>query len=590
MSIPVTSVPLTLLYAKWIPGEHGPTGPITNLSGIEVSAAGRPVAWRRDLVNMYAIHVDVPPGVARIDVSIEYLAPASGSYGSGPATTPRQAVLNWQLVTLYPQGAAAADIQVQPSVTVPEGWGVGTSLAIESASGATTRFKPLSLEMLIDQPVITGAHYRRFDLTPGSVPGQFIDTAADSAEALLMNDARTRAFGRVPAEYAALMGIRHYQTYHFLLGLSDHYSGGGVEHHQASDNRSGERSIVDDDLFPGFAGLLTHEYFHSWNGKFRRPAGLLSPDYQKPMATDLLWVYEGLTEYYGDVMAARAGLFSSDEYRDNLAAVAGRAQGQKGRTWRSLQDTADDAQILYLAPQAWASRRRSVDFYDEGELIWLEADALIRSQSHGSRSLDDFCRAFYGDGGTGPIDPAKVAGEAPRVVPYQAVDVYAALNRVLPHDWPSFFTERLNTLRPTPPLEGITLAGSKVVYTEKANVLIASYDKAFHGLDLTYSLGLVLDSDKSSIGDVIPGLAADQAGLVPGMNLVAVNGRKYSDELLRAAIAGGKKGEPIELLVESASFFTTHRLVYSGGLVYPHLERAGDAPDLIGAIIAPRVK
>ena len=590
MSIPVTAGPLTLLYPKWIPGEHSPSGPITNLSGIEISAAGRPLSWRRDLERMYALHVDVPPGVSRIEVSTEYLGPTSGSFGAGPATTPRQAVLNWQLVTMYPQGAAAADITVQPSVTVPDGWGVGTSLAIESAAGATTEFKPLSLEMLIDQPVITGAYFKRFDLTPGSTPGHFIDTAADSPEALAMNDARTRAFARVPLEYAALMGIRHYETYHFLLALSDHYSPNGVEHHQTSDNRSVERSLIDDDLFPGFAGLLTHEYFHSWNGKFRRPEDLLSPDYQKPMYTDLLWVYEGLTEYYGNVMAARAGLLSADEYRENLAATAGRAEGEKGRTWRSLQDTADAAQLLYFASPAWSSRRRSVDYYDEGELIWLEADALIRGQTHGARSLDDFSRMFFGDGASGPVDPARVPGEKPRVVPYQAGDVYAALNRVLPHDWQAFFSERLNTLRPLPPLEGIALAGSKVVYTEKPNGLIASFDKTGHQLDLTYSLGMVLDDEKSSIIDVIPGSAADQAGLVPDMNIVAVNGRKFSDELLKAAIAAGQAGAPIELLTENATFFTTHRLNYAGGLVYPHLQRTDGAPDLIGAIIAARAK
>jgi predicted metalloprotease with PDZ domain len=590
LSIPVSSGPLTLLYPKWIPGEHGPTGPITNLSGIEITAGGRPLAWRRDLETMYALHMDVPAGVSRIDVRVEYLCPTNGSFGSGPTTTPVQAFLNWQLVTLYPQGAAAADIIVQPSVTVPDGWGVGTSMTVESVAGSTTRYKPLSLEMLIDQPVITGAHFRRFDLTPGSTPGHFIDAAADSEEALDMDDARKGEFARVPLEYAALMGIRHYETYHFLLALSDRMGFSGVEHHQASDDRSLERSLIDDDLFPTFADLLTHEYFHSWNGKFRRPADLLSPDYQSPMRTDLLWVYEGLTQYYGNVMAARAGLFSADEYRENLAATAGRMEAVKGRTWRPLQDTADAAQVLYLASSAWASRRRSVDFYDEGELIWLEADALIRTQTRGSRSLDDFARSFFGDGGSGPIDPAKVPGERPRVVPYEAQDVFSALDRVLPHDWRGFFAERLTTLRPRPPIDGIALAGSRVVYTEKENPLISSFDKAFHQLDLTSSLGLLLDSDKNAIIDVIPGSAADKAGLAPGMNLVAVNGRKYSDELLKAAVAAGKKGAPVDILLENATFYSTHRIIYGSGLVYPHLERIEGAQDLIGPIIAARAR
>jgi len=590
IGLPVSTGPLTLLYAKWIPGEHGPTGPVTNLSGIRITAEGHPVAWRRDLENMYALHVEVPPGVKHLEVRTEYLPPPEGNYGAGPTTTPKIAVLNWNVVVLYPAGSAAADLTVVPSVTVPEGWGIGSSLAVDSVEGATTRYKPVSLEMLIDQPVISGAYFKRFDLTPGLTPGHFIDAAADSPEALYPNKSRTLALNRIPGEYAAIMGIRHYETYHFLLALSNRFGLSGVEHHQTSDDRAGERVLVDDDLFPSFAGLLTHEYFHSWNGKFRRPAGLLSPDYQKPMETDLLWVYEGLTEYYGNVLAARAGLFSPEEYRDNLAETAAHMASSKGRTWRPLRDTADAAQLLYNAPYSWSARRRGVDFYDEGELIWLEADAIIRSQTHGKHSLDDFARAFFGDGGGGAIAPDKVPGERPRVVPYTAADVTAALNRIFPYDWTAFFAERLTTLRDRPPLEGIALVGSRVAYTEKTNTAVESSEKAYHGLDLTSSLGLALDDDKGDVMDVIPGSPADLAGLTPGMDLLAINGRKYSGERLKRAIVDGKKGAPIEILVDAGSFISNHRVVYNGGLVFPHLEKAPDAPDLIAAIIAPLVK
>jgi predicted metalloprotease with PDZ domain len=590
LGLPVAEGPLTLLYAKWIAGEHGPTGPVTNLSGIQITAAGRPLAWRRDLENMYALHVEVPPGVSRIEVHTEYLGPASGNFGAGPTTTPMLAVLNWNVAVLYPSGVAAADLVVVPSVTVPAGWGVGSSLAVDSVDGATTRYKPVSLEMLIDQPVITGAYFKRFDLTPGLTPGHFIEAAADSPEALDVSKARVKALDRIPGEYAALMGIRHYETYHFLVSLSNRFDYNGVEHHQTSDDRGAERALVDDDQFPYFASLLTHEYFHSWNGKFRRPAGLLSPDYQKPMQTDLLWVYEGLTQYYGNVLAARAGLFSPEQYRENLAATAARMTAVKGRTWRPLRDTVDAAQLLYLAPNSWGSRRRGIDFYDEGELIWLEADALIRARTHGERSLDDFCRAFLGDGGGGPISPDKVPSERPRVVPYDAADVTAALGRILPYDWTAFFAERLTTLRDRPPLEGIALAGSAVTYTERTNATVESSEKAYHSLDLTSSLGLSLDDDKAEVTDVVPGSPADVAGLTPGMDLLAVNGRRYSDERLKGAVAGGKSGAPIELLVDSGSFVSSHRLAYGGGLVFPHLERAPGTPDLIAAIIAPRVK
>ncbi len=581
--------PMTLLYARWIPGEHGPTGPVTDLAITKMSAGGRAVAWRRDLENMYAIQVDVPAGATALEVTVDYLAPAGGNFGSGPTTSAKLAVLNWFIVTLYPAGAAAADIAVAPSVTLPDGWDFGGSLAVAERRGAEVTFAPVSLEMLLDQPVIAGAMMKHFELTPGATPAHVIDCAADSEAALAIPAERLKAFQRVPGEYAAVFGARHFETYHFLLSLSERTGVNGVEHHQCSDNRAPERYLADDDVFLSVSSLLTHEFFHSWNGKHRRPEGLSSPDYQKPMHTDLLWIYEGLTQYYGEVMAARAGLVTVEQYREVVANEAGWMASRSGRTWRPLQDTADAAQLLYAAGGAWGARRRGADFYAEGTLIWLEADAVIRKESGGARSLDDFARFFFGDGGGGAIDPAKVAGRRPTVEPYEAADVFAALNRVQPHDWVAFFAERLTATGAEPPLGGIARAGWKPVYTDQANAFAAAAQKRLHVADFADSLGLIVHANDHTIVDVIGGSPADRAGAAPGMKLVGVNGRVYSDELLAEALKTAGEWGAVELLVENAGYLSTLRHEYRGGARHPHLERASGMDDLLAAITKPRV-
>jgi predicted metalloprotease with PDZ domain len=588
LTLPVKPGPLTLVYPQWIPGYHSPIGPITDLAGLKFTANGKPVPWRRDLVDMYAVHVNVPQGTSTLDASLEYLAPTGSSTGD-PNTSSQLAVLEWNLITLIPKGSDAAKITVEPSVVLPAGWKFGCSMdqAAGSPADGAIHLKPVSLEMLIDQPVLAGRHFKQLDLTPSATPQHVIDIAADSEPALAISDERLKAYQRVPAEYAALFGARHYERYHFLLALSDRTGFSGLEHHQCSDNRSNERSLIDDDEFKPFAILLTHEYFHSWNGKHRRPAGLLSPDYQKPMQDDLLWVYEGLTEYYGDVMAARAGLWKPAEYEDNLARVAAGLAAHQGRTWRPLQDTADAASKLYGSSSQWASRRRSVDFYDEGELIWLDADTLIRQKTGGKKSLDDFCRAFHGEGSGGPA----LKGTKPTVVPYTADHVFTALNKVYPYDWKSFFTKRLNSLDPTPPLAGITQGGWKLVYNSMSNTLIEARDKSTKKIDLRFSLGLIFDSEGDhAVVDVVPGSPADKAGIGPNMKVLGVNGRKFDDDLLKDAIAATPKTGHIDLLLENATYFINAKLDYKDGPRHPHLERVKDTKYLMTNIITPRVK
>jgi predicted metalloprotease with PDZ domain len=589
ISIPVKPGPLTLVYPQWIPGYHSPIGPITDLSGLKFTVNGKPVAWRRDLVDMYAFHVEVPQGATKLDISLEYLAPTGGSSGD-PSTSSQLAIFEWNFITLFPKGSDAAKITVEPSVVLPGGWKFGCSM--EQAPGAPAdgaiHFKPVSLEMLIDQPLLAGRNYKQIDLTPGAKPQHVIDIAADSDAALVINDERTKAYQRVPAEFAATFGARHFERYHFLVALSDRTGYSGIEHHQCSDNRGAERSLIDDDTFKTFASLLTHEFFHSWNGKHRRPAGLLSPDYQKPMKNELMWVYEGLTEYYGDVMAARAGLWKPDEYRDNIALVAAGLAATQGRTWRPLQDTADMASKLYQSSRQWSSRRRGVDFYDEGELIWLDADTLIRQKTDGKKSLDDFCRAFFGEGSGGPA----LGGKKPTVAPYTANEVYTALNSVYPYDWNTFFTKRLKSLDAQPPLAGLAQGGWKLVYNSTTNKLLDARNKTSKRIDLRFSLGLTINNegDDHAIIDVIPGSPADKAGIGPNMKLLGVNGRKFDEDLFKDAVAATPKIGHIDLLLENATYFIDAKLTYNGGPRFPHLGRVAATKDELTNIITPRTK
>jgi predicted metalloprotease with PDZ domain len=589
LAIPVKPGRLTLVYPQWIPGYHGPIGPITDLSALKFTTAGKPVTWRRDLTDMYAFHLEIPQGAATLDISLEYLAP-TGHSTHDPNTSSQLAVLEWNLIALMPQGGDASKIIVEPSLIVPAGWKFGCSMdqvAGAPADGAI-HFKPTTLEMLIDQPVTAGRHFKQFDLSPGSMPPHLLDVAADSDGALAMNSDRLKAYQRVPLEYAALFGARHYKQYHFLLALSDRTGYNGLEHHQCSDNRANERALIDDDQFTVFASLLTHEYFHSWNGKHRRPADLLSPDFQKPMKDDLLWVYEGLTEYYGDVMAARAGLWKPNEYRENLALVAAGLATKQGRTWRPLQDTADMASKLYGSDQSWSMRRRSVDFYDEGELIWLDADTLIRQRTGGAKSLDDFCRAFHGEGSGGPA----LGGSKPTVAPYTADDVFATLASVVPNDWKGFFTARLTSLKPQPPMGGLTQGGWKLVYTTKPNKMLEAREKAKKTIDMRFSLGIVIDNEDDShpIIDVVPNSPADKAGVGPNMKLLGVNGRKFDDDLLKDAVAATPTTKHIDLLLENATYFINAKLDYDGGARSPHLEKNDNAADLLKSVTSPRTK
>jgi predicted metalloprotease with PDZ domain len=575
LTIPTAPGPLTLLYPKWIPGEHGPSGPIANLAGLRFSAAGRPLSWTRDPLEMFAFKVEVPAGASAVEVELDYLSPTEGKFSSGASATARLAVLSWNTVLLYPAGQGADRILCQASLRLPPGWSSSTALPVAKESGETVDYRPVSLATLVDSPVILGRHFRSRPLLEGQTPPHRLDLVADSAAALEMAEEQVRGYEAMVTEAGAMFGGRPYRAYRWLITLSDGVEHFGLEHHESSDNRRDEKTLSVDWGRRGLAGLLAHEYAHAWNGKYRRPAELATPDYQQPWNTGLLWVYEGLTDYLGSVLPARSGLWSPEEFRESLAHAAAELDHHKGREWRPLIDTAVSAQILHGAAAEWKAWRRSTDYYDEGVLLWLEADVLIRANSGGRRSLDDFLQRFHG----GQNEPA--------VKPYSFDDVVAALNEVEPYDWRRFWNERVYSTRERAPLGGIEQGGWKRVYSDKPNTFISDYEKRFKRGYHLFSIGLIAE-EEGKIRDVVPGLAAAAAGLGPGMKIVAVNGRRFTLERLSQAVKLSSEAA-VELIVENGEFFAAHRLDYKGGERQPHLERDERLPDLLSGVSRPRV-
>jgi predicted metalloprotease with PDZ domain len=573
LHIPAPPGRLTLFYPKWIPGEHAPTGPINEVTALQMTANGRRVDWRRDADDMFTFHLTVPAGADAVEVALDLLLPPGGS------STARLLDLNWNQVLLYPQTASPLKLSCVATLQLPAGWKFGTALPI----GISTRsrmgeiaFLPAPLETLIDSPVIAGEFFRTVDLTPGENPPHFLHIVADSAAALDLKPEDVRAFSRLVKEENALFGAHHYRDYHFLLTLSDHVAHFGLEHHESSDNRTDENFLTDADVRTFHAELLPHEMAHSWNGKFRRPAGIATPDYQQPMEDELLWVYEGLTDYLGKVLAVRSGLQTNANFHDGLALTAAMLDHRSGREWRSLADTAISAQLLYGSPGTGANRRRSVDFYPEGDLIWLEADTLIRQQTQGKKSLDDFCKAFHGG-----------ENSAPKVVPYNFDDVVNGLNSIAPYDWKMFFQKRIYDLAPRAPVGGIENGGWRLAYTNEVTPFLKIHEGQRKVTDMSYSLGLVIGTD-GNLGDVLPGTPADKAGISPNMKLVAVNGRSWSAKILRDAVkTAATNRAPIELLVERDDYYQTCKMDYHGGEKYPVLERDPAKPDLLAEILKP---
>ncbi|OWK45384.1 M61 family metallopeptidase [Fimbriiglobus ruber] len=580
--IPATPGPLTLYYPKWIPGTHGPSGPVAEVAGLKIQAGGKPVAWKRDDTEMFTFHCTVPEGATSIEVALDWLAAGRGGFGT---TTDHIAVVRWNELLLYPKGKPISAIEFQASVKVPAGWKLGTALPVESHDGAVTRFRPVSLETLVDSPVHAGLYFREIPLTPKPVGGKptdgglqhFLELACDGPGGLEITPDIKAHYEQLVVEAGALFGTRHYKSYRFLVTLSDKMPYHGLEHHESSDNGMPERAMSDPEAGKAIAFLLPHEYVHSWNGKFRRPRGLITPTYQEANNTRLLWVYEGLTEYLGTVLAARSGLWTPDDAREYLAVMAEDMQNQKGRSWRPLEDTTLVAPMRAGDASGWRSWRRSTDYYDEGQLIWLEIDTKIRQLTKGERSLDDFCRRFF----AGPNGVVAVKG-------YELEDVLADLNAVAEYDWKTLLMRRVTETAEQAPLDGLTQGGWRLTYADKPSAFEKSAQGLRKRLNLSTSLGVLMSPD-GVVSDVVRGKAAYKAGIGPGMKVLAVNGRRFSPEVLREAVAASKKSDAtLEFLVESGDMFRTYAIDYRDGARYPRLERLAGEPDTLTKILAPK--
>jgi predicted metalloprotease with PDZ domain len=577
-TLPVTAGGLTLVYPKWLPGEHAPDGPITDLVGLKFSAGGRQLAWTRDPFDTFAFHIDVPQGVDSIEASFDFLsAIGTGGFSSAASETAHLGIYSWNQVLLYPQGARSDDVMFHASMQLPEGWKFGTALPVERQSAGKIDFAVVSLTTLVDSPVIAGEYFRVVPLDASATRPVEVDLVADSPGSLEAPADLTQKWKRLVQEADAMFGARHYNGYRFLLTLSDRVEHFGLEHHQSNDSRVVENSVINQT--PALA-VMAHEYVHSWNGKYRRPAGLATPDFQQPMVGELLWVYEGLTQYLGYVLAARSGLWSDQYYKERLAGIAAYLDDEPGRQWRPLADTAVAAQLLYFAPGQWASYRRGTDFYDEGWLLWLDVDTQIRQLTGGQKAIEDFCHLFHG-GESGP----------PMLKPYTFDDVVAALNQVAAYDWTQFLSQRVYQVSPHAPLDGIAKGGWRVVYTDTRNEYLRGLESDARRMDAAYSIGLRLRTNDGVVNDVILDSPAGKAGIGGGMQILAVNGVRYSADVMRNAIKGSKTASgPLMLEVQNDDVVKTVPLDYHGGTREPHLERDANKPDVLAQILAPRVK
>lgn len=584
-TVPVTPGPLRLHYPQWMPGTHGPTGRIGELAGLKISAGGRPVAWKRDPLDPYSFALDVPSGASRLDIEFQSLSPIERESGR-VVMTPEMLNVQWNAVLLYPAGHADSRITVKPSLRLPDGWKFGSALEAAAQNGATTEFKPVSVETLIDSPVFAGKHMARVDLDPeAAASGRtqvFLNVMADAPGELTMTPEQLAAHRALVTQADRLFGARHYAHYDFLFAISDHFGGIGLEHHQSSENGVSPGYFSEWAKASSGRDLLAHEYVHSWNGKFRRPADLATPNANTRMQDSLLWMYEGQTQFWGYVLAARSGLVPASDMRDTFANVAAWLQAQKGRDWRNLQDTTNQAVMSDRREgRDWRDWQRGSDYYDEMALIWLEADMLIRDGSGGQRSIDDFARAFFGPAASRPVSDTR-----PLTYTFEAI--VAALDVVQPHDWARFLRERLDTHQTGFQLEGLERAGWRLAWGDEPNSAAKNFAARRKYDDFSYSIGFDVGK-KNELSLVRWGSPAFEAGLSASVELIAVNGIAYKAERLKEAITAAKSGSaPIQLLVKDLDHYKTVSINYSGGLRYPKLERIEGTEDRLTTLLTAR--
>jgi predicted metalloprotease with PDZ domain len=569
-----------LLYPKWLPGTHSPEGTIERVAGLRVTAQGANVNWTRDPVDVYAFRIHAGAGVKTIEVDFDYLSPPNTTVGDIEISRDLL-FIEWNSVVLYPAGYFVRQIPVVATLKVPAGWQSATALESATGGGAQATYKRVSLETLIDSPVYAGRYAKRLELDPGSPAPVYLNLFADHPESLEVKPEQLEAHRALVSQAYKLFGSRHYAHYDFLYSLSDQVFQEGLEHHQSSENGTDPETFTDWDKTAWERDLLAHEYTHSWNGKFRRPADLWVPSYNVPMQNSLLWVYEGQTQYWGDVLAGRAGLRTRQQTLDQFALTAAYYEIQSGRHWRSLQDTTNDAIIdPGRRPLGWSNWQRFEDYYSEAELLWLDADTLIRERSQGKRSLDDFAHAFFG------VNDGSVT-----TLTYTFADVVKALNAVEPYDWSAFLRERLDSIGKPPPLDGLRRGGYKLVYTDTPSDYQHSKEGQSKHTDLLYSIGIELnDKDEpGTVSEVVWDGPAFKANMTEGMRIIAINGVAYDADVLKDAVAAAKNpGTPIELIVKHGERYLVVHIDYREGLRYPHLERDPSVPARLDDILSAR--
>ena len=574
-TIPVQSGPLTLLYPAWVPGGHSPRGAIDKIAGLTFKAGDRKLEWKRDTLNVHAFHLDVPQGVSQITAEFDFLT-ATGSGQGRVVMTPRMLNLQFLSTVLYPAGHYAGKIMFDPRVTYPAGWTAFTALHEQGRSGDTVDYQDVPLDILVDSPVYAGRHAKNIDLTPaGSKVPVRLGVVADAAKFLEAKPAQVAIHKAMVEQTLKLFGAQHYDHYQFLFSLSGQMGGNGLEHQRSSENGVGTDYFTGWNEKAGFTDLLAHEFVHSWNGKYRRGADLWTPNFNVPMQDSLLWVYEGQTQFWGNVLAARSGLRPLAASRDALALVAATyADNRAGLQWRGIQDTTNDPIVVGRASRAYLNYQMSEDYYRGGQMIWWEADALIHTKSGGRKSLDDFARAFFGVND----------GEWKVQNTYTFEDVVKTLNGVQPHDWTTFLRDRLDGKVAL--TGGVEASGWKLVYKDEPNAYAKASSRG-GGADYTYSLGLSLNKE-GVIGDVRWDSPAFKAGIGSGSTVVAVNGLAYDKDVLDEAVTAAKTGAPIELMLRDFDIYRTIRLDYRGGLRYPHLERIEGKPDTLTPMLTAR--
>jgi predicted metalloprotease with PDZ domain len=571
-SIPVKPGKLTLLYPQWVTAQHGPTGALNQLAGLKVSANGKPVAWKRDPLNVYAFQVDVPAGAKTVDVEYQHLSPTEGGQGR-IAVTPDILGIQWQSMTMYPAGYHTRQIPIQTTMKLPAGWQYGTALETAGRTGDEVQFKTTDVETFVDSPVFAGRYFKRIDLDPGAKIPVNLNIVADTPEALDAKPEQIELHRAMVKQAYKVFNSQHYAHYDFLFALSDEFGGIGREHHQSSENGVKADYFTDWNKTEPVRTLLPHEFTHSWNGKFRRPKGQDVPNFNTPLENSLLWVYEGQTQYWGQVLAARSGLMKAASVRDMFAATAAAYSNVQGRSWRPLVDTTNDPIINQRRPQVWSNWQRSEDYYSEGLLIWLDVDSKIRELSGEKRSLDDFASKFFG------VKDGKNTAEH-----YTFDDVVKFLNDVQPFDWAPFLRTRVENTGPAP-LDGLARAGWKLVFAEKPTDFLKAAEDRAKSANFQYSLGFSLSSEGKVQALVWDGVGF-KAGLSGDTTVLAVNGRAYKAELLRSAITAAKAdSKPIELLVKHGQHYRTVALDYHEGLKYPRLERIEGTPDRLETIL-----